>query len=62
MDTDHPPGGPGTGPRAALERLAAALDARAFVTVLTAGPGHGPFLTVTSRHAGVGDNIYAGAR
>ena len=55
MDTDHPPGGPGTGPRAAL-------DARAFVTVLTAGPGHGPFLTVTSRHAGVGDNIYAGAR
>jgi hypothetical protein len=52
---------PGTGPQAALERLAAALDARAFVTVLTAGPGHRPFLTVTSRHAGTGDNIYADA-
>jgi len=59
MDTDHTLGSPGTGPQAALERLAAALDTRDFATTLTAGPGHQPFLTVTSRHADFGDDIYA---
>jgi hypothetical protein len=59
---DHTPGQPGDDPIAALERLDAALGPRDFVTVLTAGPGHRPFLTVTSRHAGVGDNIYADTR
>lgn len=58
---DHTPDQPGDDPRAALERLDAALDPREFATTLTTGPGHRPCLTVTSRHAGVGDNIYAGA-
>jgi hypothetical protein len=60
-DEGPAPGGPGTEPQAALERLAAALDARQFVTALTASPGHRPFLAVTSRHAAIGDNVYADA-
>jgi hypothetical protein len=59
MDTDHTLGSLGTGSQAALERLAAALDTQDFATTLTAGPGHQPFLTVTSRHADFGDDIYA---
>jgi hypothetical protein len=58
-DQGPAPGSPGTEPQATLERLAAALDARQFATALTASPGHRPFLTVTSRHVGLGDNIYA---
>jgi hypothetical protein len=45
--------------QAALERLADALDAREFSTALTASPGRRPFLTVTNRHAALGDTIYA---
>jgi len=45
--------------RAALEHLAAALDPRDFATTLTTGPGQRPRLTVTSRHAQFGDDIYA---
>ena len=59
MDTDPTVGSPETGPQAALERLAAALDTRDFATTLTTGPGHRPSLTVTSRHADFGDDIYA---
>jgi hypothetical protein len=59
MDTDHTVDSPGTGSQAALERLAAALDTRDFATTLTTGPGHRPSLTVTSRHADFGDDIYA---
>jgi hypothetical protein len=44
---------------AALERLAAALDPREFITTLTTGPGQPPHLTVTSRRADFGDDIYA---
>jgi hypothetical protein len=44
---------------AALERLAAALDPREFVTTLTSGPGQPPRLTVTSRHADFGDDVFA---
>jgi hypothetical protein len=44
---------------AALERLAAALDPGEFTTTLTTGPGQPPRLTVTSRHADFGDDIYA---
>jgi hypothetical protein len=63
--SDTPHAGDGQQPaagqqeQAALERLAAALSPRDFATALTAGPGHRPFLTVTSRHIGFGDNIYA---
>jgi hypothetical protein len=46
-------------PRAALETLAAALDRRDFATTLTTTPGQPPHLTVTSRHAALGDDIYA---
>jgi hypothetical protein len=46
-------------PQAALEHLAAALDPRDFVTTLTTGPSQRPRLTVTSRHAQFGDDIYA---
>jgi hypothetical protein len=61
MTGTHPGDAAGDTPAetAALERLDAALDPGLFVTALTAGPGHRPFLTVTSRHLGMGDNIYA---
>ncbi len=49
-------------PRAALVALAAALDPGEFATTLTAGPGHGPRLSVTSRHAQIGDDIWADNR
>jgi hypothetical protein len=55
--TSHP-----TGPQAALEALAAALDSREFATALTASPGRRPCLAVTNRHAALGDNIYADTR
>jgi hypothetical protein len=45
----------------ALERLAAALDPREFATTLTTGPGH-TCLSVTSRHAPIGDDIWADHR
>ena len=45
--------------RAALVRLAAELDPRDFATTLTAAPGRAPRLTVTSRHADIGDDIWA---
>ena len=49
-----------TDPRAAaLERLATALDPRDFATMLTIGHDRVPWLTVTSRHADFGDDIYA---
>jgi hypothetical protein len=46
----------------ALERLAAALDPNEYATTLTTGPGHGPRLSVTSRHAQIGDDIWADHR
>ncbi len=47
---------------ASLERLADALDPGEFATTLTTGPGHGPRLSVTSRHAQIGDDIWADNR
>jgi hypothetical protein len=49
-------------PRAALVALAAALDPREFAVTLTTRPGHRPRLTVTSRHAAIGDDIWADHR
>jgi hypothetical protein len=46
----------------ALERLAAALDSADYATTLTTGPGHGPRLSVTNRHAQIGDDIAADHR
>ncbi len=46
----------------ALERLDAALDPRDFATTLTTSPGQPPRLTVTCRHAPIGDDIYADYR
>jgi len=46
-------------PRAALVALAAALDPREFAVTLTTRPGHRPCLSVTSRHAAIGDDITA---
>jgi hypothetical protein len=54
--TDTPQPAPS---QAALETLAAALDPRDFATTLTTGDGRPPRLTVTSRHADFGDDIYA---
>ena len=48
-------------PRAALVALAAALDPREFTTTLTAGPSR-TCLSVTSRHAAIGDDIWADHR
>ena len=49
-------------PRAALVALAAALDPREFSVTLTNRPGRRPCLSVTSRHAAVGDDITADHR
>lgn len=49
-------------PRAALVRLAAALDPREFTTTLTAAQGRPPRLSVSSRHAAIGDDITADYR
>jgi len=54
--TDNPQPAPS---QAALETLAAALDPRDFATTLTTTPGRPPRLTVTSRHAALGDDVYA---
>jgi hypothetical protein len=48
--------------QAALERLDAALDPGEFATTLTARPGVRPRLTVTNRHAAIGDDIWADNR
>lgn len=45
--------------RAALVALAAAIDPRDFATTLTVPPGRPARLAVTSRHADIGDDIYA---
>jgi hypothetical protein len=47
---------------AALERLAAALDPGEFALTLTTSPGHPPCLSVASRHAAIGGDIYADHR
>jgi len=47
--------------RAALENLDAALDPAQYATTLTTGPG-GLCLSVTSRHAAIGDDIFADHR
>jgi hypothetical protein len=52
---------PGTARVQALERLAAALDPADYATTLTTGPGSA-CLAVTSRHAQIGDNIWADHR
>jgi len=45
----------------ALDRLAAALDPREFATTSTSSPGR-TSLSVTSRHAQIGDVIWADHR
>jgi hypothetical protein len=47
--------------RAALERLDAALDPTEYATTLTSGPGR-LCLSVTSRPAAIGDDIFADHR
>ena len=47
--------------QAALERLDAALDPAQYATTLTTGPGR-LCLSVTSRHAAIGDDIVADHR
>jgi hypothetical protein len=49
-------------PRAALVALAAALDPREFSVTLTSSPGRRLCLSVTSRHAAIGDDIWADHR
>jgi hypothetical protein len=48
--------------RAALENLDAALDPADYATTLTTRPGHRLCLSVTSRHAAIGDDIFADHR
>ncbi len=59
MTSTQPPGAAGEAPAvtAALERLAAALDPAEYATTLTTRPGHRTCLSVTSRHAQIGDDI-----
>ena len=61
-----PAAGPATSdipaPRAALVALAAALDPREFAVTLTHSPGRRLCLSVTSRHAAIGDDITADHR
>jgi hypothetical protein len=52
---------PGSARAQALERLAAALDPADYATTLTTGPGR-LRLSVTSRHAAIGDDIFADHR
>jgi hypothetical protein len=52
---------PGSARGQALDRLAAALDRSEFATTLTTGPGH-TCLSVTSRHAAIGDDVWADHR
>jgi hypothetical protein len=47
--------------QAALQRLDAALDPAQFATTLTSTPGR-LCLSVTSRHAAIGDDIFADHR
>ncbi len=56
---DHTADHPHDDPRAALERLAAALDPRDHVTTLVTGPGRVPHLTISSRHAQLAEDVYA---
>ncbi len=51
-----------TGTRAALENLDAALDPADYATTLTTRPGHRLCLSVTSRRAAIGDDIWADHR
>ena len=44
--------------QAALEALAAALDPGDFATTLIANQDRPPWLSVTSRHADIGEDIY----
>ncbi len=62
MPVPAPVPGDITAPRAALVALAAALDPREFAVTLTTRPGHRPCLSVTSRHADIGDDITADYR
>ena len=63
MIRTHPRDAAGETPAvtAALERLADALDPADYATTLTTGPGR-TCLSVTSRHAQIGDDIWADHR
>jgi hypothetical protein len=67
-DMTHPVSGPSAtgapalliaGPDDALSQLAAVLEPRDFITVLTTSQDRPPRLTVTTRHAGLTADIYA---
>ncbi len=64
MIRTQPPDGTSSTPAvtAALERLAGALDPAEFATTLTTRPGHRVCLSVTSRHAQIGADIWADHR
>ena len=62
MQAPAPSPGDTPAPRAALVALAAALDPREFATTLTNSPGRRLCLSVTSRHAAIGDDITADNR
>jgi hypothetical protein len=61
LSTDRTPSQP-DGPKAALERLAAALDPRDHTTTLVVDPGRTPHLTVASLQAGLVEDVYADDR
>jgi hypothetical protein len=62
MQAPAPSPGDIPAPRAALENLDAALDPGDYATTLTTRPGHRLCLSVTSRHAAIGDDIFADHR
>ncbi len=49
----------GAAARAALEQLAAALGSRDFATTLVTRQGRTPYLSIVSRYAKLGEDIYA---
>jgi hypothetical protein len=59
---DPSPGEATTTPRTALVALGAALFPREFALTLTSRPGRRPCLSVTNRHAAIGDDITADRR
>ena len=61
MPAPAPIPGDTTSTQAALEHLAAALDPADYATTLTTGPGR-TCLSVTNRHAQIGDDIGADHR
>ena len=59
MTAKPTPAGPEAARKAALDALAAALDPRDFTATVVPDDGPVPYLTVSSRHAQLGEDVFA---